>query len=107
MAFGMGKDPGLSVSAQLDDVEFPVWREQLAKLAMDNEASVDVINVLKCLPESKYDSKEAVLRDLGEASRRFATGNHAPADDDSAHRDRRNIGRDAVENAPAPRTRHP
>ncbi len=106
MAFGIGEDPRLSVTTHLSEVDYPIWREQLVKAAMDNGAPVDVINVLKSMPKGRYESKEEALRDLAEAARRFAMGN-LPADDDGAQRDRRNIGRDAVEGAPDPLTKHP
>src|SRR5688500_10166132 len=107
MAYGIGEDPGLSVTSFLDGVDYPIWREQLEKSVMDGGASADVINLIKALPRGKYESKEEVQRDLAEAGRRFAMGNFASEDEDGANRDRRNIGRDAVEGAPAGRTRHP
>jgi uncharacterized protein DUF2795 len=105
MAFGRGEDPSRLPSAQLDMVEYPIWREQLARQAADNGAEADVINLFKCLPQARYESKEAVMRDLSEASRRFAMGRSQEEDD--AMRDRRNIGRDMVEGAPEGMTRHP
>jgi hypothetical protein len=105
MAYGQAEDPALSIPTHLDAVEYPVWREQLVKAAEDNGASMDVINVLKSLPRSQYESKQQVMRDLAEAARRFARG--GLQDDDGAVRDRRNIGRDMVENAPPGHTRHP
>jgi hypothetical protein len=87
-------------------VDYPVNRSELARVAEEGGASVDVINVLLSLPAHFYRSRDQVLRDLAEASRRFGMGNQ-PADEDGANRDRRNIGRDAVEGAPAPLTRHP
>jgi hypothetical protein len=57
------------------------------------------------LPRTKYESREQVMRDLSEAARRFASG--GLKDDDGVDRDRRNIGRDLVENAPPGHTRHP
>jgi hypothetical protein len=105
MAYGQAEDPALSIPTHLDAVDYPVWREQLVKASADGGAPVDVINVLKCLPRSQYESKEQVMRDLAEAARRFATG--GLRDDDGVDRDRRNIGRDMVENAPAGHTRHP
>lgn len=105
MAYGQAEDPALSITTHLDAVEYPVWREQLVRAAEDNGAGVDIINVLKFLPRSRYESKEEVMRDLAEAARRFATG--GLPDDDGAVRDRRNIGRDMVENAPPGHTRHP
>jgi len=105
MAFGLGEDSSRSPVAHLDMVEFPIWREQLARQAADNGATADVINLFKCLPQARYDSKDGVMRDLSEASRRFAMG--GSHEDDGAVRDRRNIGRDMVEGAPEGMTRHP
>lgn len=106
MAFGIGEDPARSVGAQLDSVDYPTTRESLVQAAEDNGASSDIINLLKALPREEYPSRELVLRDLGEASRRFGLMNFSQPDDE-AIRDRRNIGRDAVEGAPPPFTRHP
>ncbi len=105
MAHGIAEDPRLSPATHLDGVEFPIWRDTLVQIAADNGASVDVINLFKSLPRNHYYSKDEVLRDFAEAARRFATGNHA--EEDGAIRDRRNIGRDAVENAPPGKVRHP
>jgi Protein of unknown function (DUF2795) len=105
MAYGIAENPGRSPVAQLDEVEFPVWKDLLVQIAADNGASVDVINLFKCLPRERYQSKNEVLRDLAEAARRFGMGNR-PVDDEGV-RDRRNIGRDAVENAPPGKVRHP
>jgi hypothetical protein len=105
MAFGLGEDPSRLPVAHLDMVEFPIWREQLARQAADNGAGADVINLFKCLPQARYESKDGVLRDLAEAARRFAMGRSQEGD--GAVRDRRNIGRDMVEGAPEGMTRHP
>jgi hypothetical protein len=105
MAYGLAEDPSRSIPTHLDAVEYPVWREQLVKAAADNDAPPDIINVLKFLPRTRYESKEEVMRDLSEAARRFASG--GLRDDDGVDRDRRNIGRDLVENAPEGHTRHP
>ena len=105
MAYGAAEDPALSVSTHLDAVDYPALREHLVKAAEDGGASIDLINVFKSLPREQYDSREAVMRDLSEAARRMAMG--GLRDDDGANRDRRNIGRDAVENAPPGHTRHP
>jgi hypothetical protein len=105
MAYGVAEDPALSVSTHLDAVDYPVWREQLVRAAEDGGASPDLINVFKSLPRSQYESREMVMRDLAEAARRFANG--GLRDEDGANRDRRNIGRDAVENAPPGHSRHP
>ena len=104
MAHGIAEDPGRSPAAQLDGAEFPVSKQMLVQTAADNGASVDVINLFKSLPREHYQSKQEVLRDLSEAARRFGMGNRA---DDEAIRDRRNIGRDAIENAPPGKVRHP
>jgi hypothetical protein len=106
MAYGVAEDPALSLSAHLDGVEYPVVRDALARIAADNGAPVDIINVLKSLPRHSYDSREAVMRDLAEAARRFAIGN-VGYEGDGVRRDRRNIGKDLVEEAPEGHTRHP
>jgi hypothetical protein len=105
MAYGQAEDPALSIPTHLDAVDYPVWREQLVKAAADNGAPVDLINVFKSLPRTRYESREEVMRDLAEAARRFASG--GLRDDDGVDRDRRNIGRDLVENAPPGHSRHP
>jgi hypothetical protein len=107
MAYGIGEDPTRSVTSYLDSVDYPIWREQLEKAVMQEGADADVINLVKSLPRNRYESKEEVQRDLAEAGRRFAMGTHAAEDEDGANRDRRNIGRDAVEGAEPPHTRHP
>jgi len=101
-----GEAPERSLPVHIEAVEYPTTRDQLVDTAMDNGAPVDAINVFKSLPRQTYNSQEDVLRDLAEAARRFATGNLA-VDDDGVDRDRRNIGRDAVESAPNGRSRHP
>ncbi len=105
MAFGIGEDPSRSVTPHLEGADYPVSRDELVRQAADGGAPADVINVLRCLPRGLYRSQDEVLRDLAEAARRFAMGNQ-PADE-LPQRDRRNIGRDSVEGAPPPLTRHP
>jgi len=106
MAIGTTEDPGLSPVTQLDEVEYPVWRDLLVRVAADNGASVDVINLFKSLPRTRYESKDEALRDLAEAARRFAMGNQS-SEEDEALSGRRNLGRDHVEGAQPPKTRHP
>jgi len=105
MAFGIAEDPGLSITPHLDSVDYPSTREALVESAEDGGATVDIINVLKCLPRTEYASREDVMRDLAEAARRFSQG--GLPDEDGVRRDRSNIGRDLVENAPDGSTRHP
>lgn len=107
MAYGIAEDPALSPSTHLDGVDYPVWRDQLARIAADNGASADVINLFKSLPKTRYESKEEVMRDFAEAARLFAMGTLHPPQEDDADRDRQNIGRDLVENAPEGHSRHP
>lgn len=101
MSLKFGEDPARSVTPHLDEVDYPAWREQLARAAMYSGAPPDVINLLKSLPRRHYYSKAEVMRDLAEAARRFGMGNFSPGDE-VGPRDRRNIGRDAVENAAKP-----
>jgi len=106
MALKHGEDPWRSVTPNLDGVvEYPSSREEIVRAAEDSGAPMDIINLFKSLPREQYASPNEVLRDLAEAGRRFGMGNRA--DEDGANRDRRNIGRDAVENAPHGLTRHP
>lgn len=104
MAYGQAEDPSRSVTPHIDAADFPISREDLALIAEDNSAPVEIINLLKSLPQEEYTSKEMVLRDLGEASRRAAVG---PAYHDDETRDRRNLARDRVEDHPGPSGRHP
>jgi hypothetical protein len=104
MAYGMTEDPALSITPHLDSADYPISREDLVLLSEDNGAPADIINIFKSLPRDTYESKEMVLRDLGEASRRMAAG---PAYRDDDLRDRRNIARDHVEDDPEAAGRHP
>jgi len=107
MAFGMGEDVARSPMTHVDSATFPVSPGELAEVAEDNGAPPDVINLLKSLPAEQYESREQVQRDLAEAARRLAMGLSRDEDEGEAIRDRRNIGRDAVEGAPEGMTRHP
>jgi hypothetical protein len=104
MAYGFAENPALSITPHLDSADFPTTREDLALLAEDGGAPVEVINLFKSLPRARYESKRDVLRDLTEASRRMATGRSR---DDGELHDRRNIGRDRVEDNPGKAGRHP
>ncbi|MFL5320867.1 MAG: DUF2795 domain-containing protein [Myxococcaceae bacterium] len=106
MAFGMGEDPRKSPMALLEGVQYPASKADLLAVVEEGEAPAEVINLIMSLPRDEYLSQEEVLRDLAEAGRRFGMSNQR-ADDDGANRDRRNIGRDAVEDAPEGMTRHP
>lgn len=105
MAFGIGENPARSVTPHLDSVEYPASRLELVEVAEESDAPAEVINLLKCLPREEYASEDQVMRDLAEACRRFGLGNFP--EEDLPQRDRRNIGRDAVEGAAPPLTRHP
>ncbi len=104
MAYGVGERPERSVSSSLAGVDYPADRDELVMAAEESEAPPEVINFLKCLPRERYDSEQMVLRDLSEAARRFGTGGH-PVDVGTV--DRRNLGRDAVEENLDGNPRHP
>lgn len=106
MAFGVAEDPVRSPVSAIEGVEYPAWRDSLVELAADGGAPVDVINLLKSLPKARYYTREEVMRDLSEAARRFAMGG-TDVQEDNVDRDRRNIGRDVVENAPRGKSKHP
>lgn len=95
MAHKHGEALERSLSTHLDAVEYPTTRDLLQTAAMENAAPADLINVLKCLPSYSYLSKTEVLRDLAEASRRFATGN-LPDTSDGVDRRRDDIGREPL-----------
>ena len=75
MARGIGENPALSPAEHLRQIEYPASREDIVETAGDNDAPIDVINFLKCLPKESYDSYEAALRDFAEAERRFGMSN--------------------------------
>lgn len=105
MAYGTSENPALSVTPHIDAADFPISRDDLVLVAEDNSAPVEIINLFKSLPRENYESKEMVLRDLGEASRRMAIG---PSYHHDEQYDRRNIARDRVEDNPSDTgTRHP
>lgn len=104
MAMGVGERPEKSVSAHLAGMEFPADREELVQAVEDAEAPLEVINFFKSLPRERYDSAEMVQRDLAEAARRFGMGGHAPL---VGSVDRRNLGRDAVEENVDGNPKHP
>jgi hypothetical protein len=95
MAFGIAEDPARSPTAHLEEVEYPVWRDTLVRVAAEQDAPPDVINLFKSLPRGRYQSKEEVMRDFAEAARRFALGNRSS--DEGAHRDRSDIGHGSTE----------
>jgi hypothetical protein len=99
------ENPGRSPAAQLEGVQFPAWRDALVQSAEDNDGTPEVINLFKSLPRGRYETREEVLRDFAEAARRMAMG--GLSDDDGVDRDRRNIGRDAMEGVSAPRVKRP
>jgi hypothetical protein len=75
MARGIGENPARSPAEHLREIEYPASREDIVETAGDNEAPLEVINFLKCLPKESYDSYEAALRDFAEAERRFGMSN--------------------------------
>lgn len=104
MGRGIGERPERSLSVHLEGVEYPADREDLVQAAADNEAPTEIINFFKSLPRERYDSEELVLRDVAEAARRFGLGGHTPA---VGSIDRRNLGRDAVEENIDGNPKHP
>lgn len=104
MAFGFTEDPARSVTPHLDAADFPISREDLVLQAEDGGAPVEIINLFKALPRDDYASKDMVLRDLAEAARRANVG---PQLWDDETRDRRDIGKERVEEHPGAAGRHP
>jgi len=75
MARGIGENPAFSPAEHLRQIEYPASRDDIVETAGDNEAPVEVINFLKCLPKEQYGSYEEALRDFAEAERRFGMSN--------------------------------
>jgi hypothetical protein len=99
MARGTGEPLERSPSAVLDQVEYPISRDDLANAAAEADFERDAINFLKSLPDRIYQSPAEVLREFGEAEARFGMGTR-----DVRHRG--DLGRDAIETG-ANSTRHP
>lgn len=102
MAYGIAENPAHSPATHLEGITYPVSRDELARIAADNGAPVEVINLFKSMPREEYQSYEGIVRDFAEAARRFGAG------DFTGHEgpDRRNIGRDIQESDDA-ETHHP
>ena len=92
MARGFSERPERSVALPIDAVDYPTTRDDLVLAAEDDDGPPEVMNLLRCLPRARYESKTEVLRDLAEAARRFGEW---PAHDADPLRDRRDIGRAA------------
>ncbi len=99
MARGVGERPERSPAGILDQVEYPISREELAMAAAEAGAPQDAINFLRALPDKTYQSPSDVLREFGEGSARFGLFR-----DDVRHRG--DLGKEAVETGANP-TRHP
>lgn len=92
MARGFSEQPERSVAVHIDAVDYPTTRDELVLAAEEDEAPPEVMNLMRCLPRPRYESKTEVLRDLAEAARRFGEW---PQRDADPLRDRRDIGRAA------------
>lgn len=103
MAFGTAENPALSPATHLEGITYPVSREELARIAGDNGAPMEVINFFKSMPSQEYGSYEDVIRDFAEAARRSAAGDFTGREGP----DRRNLGRNLQEDAPEGQTHHP
>lgn len=57
---------------------FPLSVEQLLRLARENEASAGVLSLLSTLPRSRFDSLEAVARQLEVQQRESKEAAEAP-----------------------------
>ena len=95
MARGTGEPLERSPSAVLDQVEYPISRDDLANAAAEAGFERDAINFLKSLPDRIYQSPTDVLREFGEADARFGMGTREV-------RHRGNLGRDAIETGDDP-----
>jgi Protein of unknown function (DUF2795) len=99
MARGVGERPERSPAALLFEIDYPTTRDELAQVAGEAGAPIDVINFLKSLPDRTYESREDVQREFAEADARFGMFT-------AEIRHRGDIGKEAVETPDAP-TQHP
>lgn len=99
MARGVGERPERSPGAIVDQVEYPVTPDELARAAAEAGAPAETINFLRSLPDREYASADEVRREFAEASGRFGMGTS-----DVHHRG--DIGKEMTEPEGGP-ARHP
>lgn len=57
-----------------EGVEFPVSKAELVGFVTDLASDVDTMNLIRALPDREYASAHDVWRSIGEATRKFGSG---------------------------------
>ncbi|MFW3616010.1 DUF2795 domain-containing protein [Billgrantia antri] len=66
MTRGLGGRSPANITHHLQGVDFPAQREDLVTQAQANGAEDDVLEVIRRLPEQKYESMADVTKGVGE-----------------------------------------
>lgn len=65
MARGMGGQSPSNVSHHLQGIDFPAGRDDLVKQAQDNGADADVLEVIRQMPDERYENMADVMKGYG------------------------------------------
>lgn len=65
MAIGMGGHSPSNILHHLKGVDFPASRQNLIEQAQKNNAESDILDILKQMPDSQYQSMADVLKGVG------------------------------------------
>jgi hypothetical protein len=57
-----------------EGVEFPVTKQELVELVTASQPDVDLMNLVRALPDHDYGSRDEIWRAWAEAQRRFGSG---------------------------------
>ena len=66
MTRGLGGRSPANISHYLKDIDFPADRDDLVRHAQEQGAPAEVLDVLKQLPEEKYENMAEVMSGVGE-----------------------------------------
>lgn len=65
MAIGMGGHSPSNILHHLKGVDFPASKQNLIEQAQKNNAESDILDILKQMPDSQYQSMADVLKGVG------------------------------------------
>lgn len=65
MAIGMGGHSPSNILHHLKGVDFPAHKDDLVHKAEENEAGQDILDILRQLPDTDYQSMADVLKGVG------------------------------------------
>lgn len=67
MTRGVGGESPANVTTYLKGIDYPAGKDQLVKHAQQNGADSEVVDVLKGMPDQKYENMADVMKGYGEA----------------------------------------